>query len=103
MTRTLLETLGERLSRGEAEDLSRYLEGDAEAWVVDRESPDAASFSADEFVARVARQTECSEGAVRDAASVVGDVFVDVVPSRELDRTFAQLSAGYDDLFEIEE
>lgn len=53
VVRAVIETLGERLTRGEAEDLSRYLEGEAGTWVIDQESPNAAAFSADEFVDRV--------------------------------------------------
>lgn len=103
VTRAAVETLGERLSRGEAEDLSRYLEGDAREWIVDRESPDAASFSAAEFVDRVSRRADVPEEAVRGVVQVVGDVLSDVVPSRELERAFDQLPAGFDPLFGVDE
>lgn len=53
VVRAVIETLGERLTRGEAEDLSRYLEGEAGTWVIDQESPNAVASSADEFVDRV--------------------------------------------------
>lgn len=99
VAQAIVETLGERLTRGEAQDLAQYLEGDAQSWLVNRESPDAADFSAEEFVDRVAVQAEISEDTARDATRVVGDVLHELVPSRELDRARGQLPTAFDSLF----
>lgn len=103
MVHAVLETLGERLTRGEAEDLANYLEGEAVQWLADVESRDAEDFSAAEFVDRVARRTEVSEATARASIQVVGDALVDVVPPEEIERALEQLPAGFDSLLAFEE
>lgn len=49
-----LEILGERLTLGEAEDLAAHLSEEEGVWLVDRDSPKAADFPAEEFVERLA-------------------------------------------------
>lgn len=103
MVRAVLETLGERLSRGETEDLSQYLEGEAKRWVIDEASSDAANLSVDEFVDRVARRADVSEQTAREAINAVGDALSGVVPPEEIERAREQLPAGFDSLLGFEE
>ncbi|MFA9517919.1 DUF2267 domain-containing protein [Halopenitus sp. H-Gu1] len=103
LVRAVLETLGVRLSRGEAEDLAQYLEGEAEQWLIDETSSDAADFSADEFVTRVARQADVSEETARETIQVVGNALSDIVPSEEIERALDQLPAGFGSLLALKE
>lgn len=103
MVRAVLETLGERLTRGEAEDLSHYLEGEAAEWLADEASPDAAEFSAEEFVDRIANRTDVSEATARASIQVVGDALAAVVPPEEIERALEQLPAGFGSLLAFEE
>lgn len=101
--RSTLETLGERLSRGEAEDLSQYLEGEAQQWLLDQASTDAADFSADAFVDRVVWRADVSEETARKAIRTVGAALSDVVPPEEMERALDQLPAEFDSLLGLEE
>lgn len=103
MVRAVLETLGERLSRGEAEDLANYLEGEAAEWLTEASSSDPADFSAAEFVDRVTRRTEVSEATARASIQVVGDALAAVVPAEEIDSALEQLPAGFGSLLTFEE
>jgi uncharacterized protein (DUF2267 family) len=97
-----LETLSERLTEGEGEDIAAYLQGDAENWVVDHENPEAEAFSTDEFVRRVAERTEVTEDLAEEYVIDVTNTLGDVVPDRELDQAIAQLPDEYGALFAFE-
>jgi uncharacterized protein (DUF2267 family) len=103
MVRAVLETLGARLSRGEAEDLATYLEGEAVQWLTDEASTDAEDISAAEFVDRVATRTDVSEATARASIQVVGNALADIVPPDEIEKALEQLPAGFDSLLAFEE
>lgn len=52
--RAVLGVLGERITRGEAQDLAAYFAAEEESWLLESATPDAEDFSYDEFVRRVA-------------------------------------------------
>ena len=97
-TEATLTTLGERLSRGEAEDLAAYLHGDADEWLVEEHSSDAEDVPADEFVERVAARAEVSEERAREYVSEVSGVLGGAAPTRELQDAVDQLPEEYGEL-----
>lgn len=96
-----LETLSERITEGEGEDIAAYLQGDAERWVVDHENPEAEAFGADEFVRRVAERAGVTEELAEEYVIDVTNTLADVVPDRELEQAIAQLPDEYGALFEF--
>lgn len=96
-----LETLSERITEGEGEDIAAYLQGDSERWVVDHENPEAEDFSADEFARRVAERADVTEDLAEEYIIDVTNTLGDVVPDREIDRVIAQLPDEYGALFEF--
>ncbi|MFB6303677.1 MAG: DUF2267 domain-containing protein [Haloferacaceae archaeon] len=93
-TESVLETLGERLTLGESEDVAAYLAEREAAALVDRESPDAAAFDADEFVERVAEREGTDASSAREHARVVFRT-LDSVAHEELDDVDEQLGPDY--------
>jgi uncharacterized protein (DUF2267 family) len=94
-TRATLQTLGERIDRGQARQLAAQLPPELAPWLAT--STPAQPFDVDEFVLRVAAQENATPAAaVRDVAAVftalaqaAPDEWDDVVA--ELPRTFAPL------------
>lgn len=101
LTEATLETLGDRLSEGEADDIATYLHGDPEGWMRPVTEPEAADFGVDEFVRRVADRAGVDEERASEGAAVVGDVLAAAVPARELERAAAQLPDEYRAVFEF--
>lgn len=96
VTRAVLTALGERLSRGEAEDLAVYLPSDVEdAILEDRLETD---YSAEEFVERVAELGKWEEETAREYAEAVLTTLAEVAREEEIQRALDQLPSGYDDL-----
>lgn len=103
-TRVTLETLGERLGPGEAEDLGAQLPEEIGHHLTG--SSEAESFGWQEFVDRVAEgEGLTDEGDRADAAyhaQVVVDVVADAVSTGELADVAAQLPDDeFDELFEL--
>lgn len=94
----VLGTLGERLSREEAEDVAAYLHGDADEWLVEEHSGDAQDVPADEFVERVAARAEVFEERAREYVAEVSGVLRDEAPTRELEDAVDQLPEEYGEL-----
>ena len=90
-----LSTLGERLTREEAEDVAAHLHGDADEWLVEEHSGDAEDVPLEEFVERVAARAEVPEAEAREYVSAVTGVLGDVAPDRELERARDQLPDEY--------
>ncbi|WP_430503637.1 DUF2267 domain-containing protein [Haloparvum sp. PAK95] len=90
-----LEVLGERLTRGEAEDVAAFLHGRATQWLVDYEDPAAGDFGPDEFVERVAARTDVPESTAETYVEEVSGTLERVVPDDELDRATAQIPDEY--------
>jgi uncharacterized protein (DUF2267 family) len=93
VTRTVLETLGDRIDRGQARDLAAQLPPEEAAWVA-TDSP-SEGFDADAFVKRVAEREGVDED---EAEQLVRAVFVALqraVARQELEDVVAQLSRDY--------
>lgn len=101
--RTTVRTLGERISRGEAENVATYLQGDAEEWILDEDLEQAAAFGVEEFVDRIADRAGVSDDQAQVYARAVTDVLEDVVPTRELRQATAQLPPEYDAVLSLPE
>ncbi|MCD2199474.1 MULTISPECIES: DUF2267 domain-containing protein [unclassified Halobacterium] len=95
----VLATLGERLSKGEAEDVAEYLPEDAAEWLVPDEPARALDYDFDELVAEVADQENVTRELAIEHAEAVTDVLADAVGEEELDRMQAQLPETYDPMF----
>lgn len=97
-TRAVLQTLAERISAGEVEDLIEVLPGEFRPPLelgVTLTGGKAQRFSLDEFIARVARRAQISEEQAHDAARAVFATLREAVPQKELSDVVAQLPRGY--------
>ncbi|MFB6194915.1 MAG: DUF2267 domain-containing protein [Haloplanus sp.] len=97
--RATLETLGERLARGEAMDIADFLGPDPTAWIVEDQHEAAAEFDAEEFIERVADREGVSKQVAHRHAQAVFDGLESAVPGSELRRARTQLPDGYGMLF----
>jgi uncharacterized protein (DUF2267 family) len=96
--RATLETLGERLAGGEADDLAAQLPPEIGDYL--REAESDGSFSLDTFLDRVAeREGTDLPVAVHHARAVVA-VLDEAVSAGEMDDVHAQLPEEYNPLFE---
>lgn len=96
VTEAVLATFGERLTRGEAEDVAAHLTGDAADWIIDQQNDEAEAFGVEEFRFRMAERTDLSEAGVEDYAGEVTAALEETVPESELSRFATQLPAEYD-------
>lgn len=99
-TEATLETLGQRLSKGEAEDVAEYLPDEAADWLVPETPPRARDIDFDEFVQTVANQENVSDDRALEHIEAVTDVLAETVGEEEFERMEAQLPETYDPLFE---
>jgi uncharacterized protein (DUF2267 family) len=92
--RAVLETLGERIAFGEANDLARDLPGDTRDWI---RGPggDADRFDAADFVRRVAEREGVDEETAERHIRAVFVAIARAVPHRELDQLVAELGRDY--------
>jgi uncharacterized protein (DUF2267 family) len=98
-TRATLETLAERIHRGEASDAAAQLPPELAVYLENaREDPD--NFSAQEFVKRVAAREEADVPDAAYHARVVLDVLSEALTAPELAQVRGQLPDDYDALFE---
>jgi uncharacterized protein (DUF2267 family) len=96
-TRATLRTLGERITRGEAEDIAAFLPREVSDDLTAVPEP-AEGFSLDEFVRRVAAREGVDEATARgDVQAVFSALAIAVAPSELRDMT-AQLSRDFDAL-----
>lgn len=99
-TEATLETLGERLTGGQAADLAHYLPDDL-APALDRpDDEDARDLSFDEFVTRVARREGVEEASARVHAHAVGSALADAASEREVDAARKQLPDPFGAVFD---
>jgi uncharacterized protein (DUF2267 family) len=95
-TRAVLETLAERIDRGEARDLAAQLPPELSPWIAT--TTPAEGFNVDEFVRRVAEREDVDpERAERHTRAVFG-ALSRAVDRREYDQMAAQLSKDYSPL-----
>jgi uncharacterized protein (DUF2267 family) len=99
-TRATLQTLGERITRGEAEDIAAFLPRELRDDLTSVPEP-AEGFSLDEFVRRVADREDVDEAtARRDVQAVFAALAIAVTPGELRDLT-AQLSRDFDSLLDV--
>ncbi len=93
-----LETLSERLTGGEANDLTAQLPGELQA-PLQRSAEEAEGFSLDEFYRRVAEREGVDIETARNDASAVMTVLRLAVTPGQLDALMAQLPSEFNALF----
>lgn len=96
--RATLETLGERISRGQARDLAKDLPGELSRWLLDSGSPSAEPFDLQEFIRRVAEREEVDTDSAERHARVVFLALARLVPSDELEDMVAELPKDFGSL-----
>jgi uncharacterized protein (DUF2267 family) len=85
-----LETLGERISGGEANDLAEQLPKELKK-PLEQVGEDNEQFSLDEFLRRVGDREDVETGAARDHASAATTVLKEAVSGGGLDNIRAQV------------
>jgi uncharacterized protein (DUF2267 family) len=93
-TRATLQTLAERITRGEADDLAAVLPPELAAWL-HKPGPAAEAFDEDEFLRRVAERAQLDMAGAERAVRAVFTALSHAVPARELDDVAAQLPRSY--------
>jgi uncharacterized protein (DUF2267 family) len=96
--RATLETLGERISRGQARDLAKDLPAEVGRWLLESGDPDAEPFDAREFIRRVAEREEVDTDTAERHARAVFLALARLVPSDEVADLVAELPKDYDSL-----
>jgi uncharacterized protein (DUF2267 family) len=99
LIRATLDTLGERLTRGEASDLAAQLPKDMKEWLNTAE-PEAGRFGLDEFVSRVSRRAGVTPGEARAGARAVLTTLRDAVTGGEFQDVMSQLPEEFSQLLE---
>jgi uncharacterized protein (DUF2267 family) len=94
LTSATLETLGERLSGGEARDLAAQLPHSAQDPLCATDEP-AEAFGADEFVRRVSDRAHIGPGPAEDGARAVLVTVREAVTPGEFDDLTSQLPQDY--------
>ena len=98
-TRAVLQSLAERLQRGEAEDLAGPLPMEVDFYL---ESADHGQrFDYDEFLDRVADRASVDRSDAAYYAKVVVGLVSELVPTGEIEQVRAQLPDDFDDAFEM--
>lgn len=98
-TRATLRTLGERITGGEAVDLSTYLPREIRDPLLDA-GEDATEFDREEFLEHVAYRAEIDEDRALDAARAVVQAIRETASESEIENVSAQLPADFDPLFD---
>ncbi|WP_230893009.1 DUF2267 domain-containing protein [Halobacterium sp. KA-6] len=96
----VLGALGERLPKGETEDLAVYLPADVEDAIVVDDPAEATDYSRSEFVLRVGERADVDNPTAHEYANVVLGRLAEVADDEELDRALEQLPVAYESFFE---
>lgn len=102
-TKATLEVLGQRLTRGEAEDIAAFLHGQASQWLIDYEDDAAEAFGPDAFIDRVAVKTGVPESRAKTYIQAVSGTLQQVIPEAELDRATAQIPDEFTEILQFVE
>ncbi len=94
-----LETLGERISGGEASDLAEQLPEELKE-PLHQAGEDNEEFSLDEFLRRVGEREDVEADEAREHVSAVMTVLTEACSGGELDNIRAQLPQEFEPLFE---
>ena len=97
LTHATLRVLAERLTGGEADDLSAQLPGELKPDLIPP-TPEAEPFGPTEFAQRVARQGKTEEDAARQGMVAVLATTREAVEPGEFDDVLAQLGREYAEL-----
>jgi uncharacterized protein (DUF2267 family) len=95
-TRATLQTLGERISEGEARDIAAQLPKPLRPVIVDGRDPER--FDVGEFIRRVAEREGVEEALAREHARAVFAALGRAVDRKEIDDMRAQLPSSFADL-----
>lgn len=98
LSRTVLETLGERLSAGQVEGIAEYLPEELAAELDTEDEPEA--FGVEEFRSRVADRADVDEGIAERATRATTDALAEAVAGSEFHDTRQQLPDEYGALFQ---
>lgn len=98
-TRATLQTLAERISKGEASDVAAQLPQELGVYLSDAK-PRPKRFSLEEFLKRVADREKADMPDAVYHARVVLEVLGEALTPNEWEQLRAQLPAEYDSLFE---
>ena len=98
-TRAVLQSLGERLHAGEAQDLGGSLPMEVDFYLESVES--GQRFGYDEFVGRVADRAEVDRSDAAYYGKVVFGLVSELVSAGEIEQVRAQLPDDYEDLFAL--
>jgi uncharacterized protein (DUF2267 family) len=94
-TRATLETLGERISEGQARDVAEQLPKPLQPMLVDGRDPER--FDVGEFVRRVAAREGVEEAVAKEHARAVFAALGQAVDAKEIDDMRAQLPSSFGD------
>ncbi|MEU0970020.1 DUF2267 domain-containing protein [Streptomyces sp. NPDC005917] len=97
LSRATLETLAERLTRGEADDLASELPKPLKTALI-APTPEAEGFGLDEFVNRVSRRSGMSPNESREGVRAVLSTLRDAVSGGEFRHVLAQLPREFGEL-----
>jgi uncharacterized protein (DUF2267 family) len=99
LIRATLQTLGERLTRGEAGDLASQLPKDMKEWL-NTSVPEADRFGLEEFVRRVSERARIPPEDARAAVRAVFTTLRDAVTAGEFNDVMSQLPGEFSQLVE---
>lgn len=94
-TKAVFTTFGERVAKGEAEDVASYVPQEFHGWLLTDEPESAADFGLKEFYDRVAERGDVSTERAREWSEAVFDGLAQYAPARELGRIQVQLPPEY--------
>ncbi|MFD8259800.1 DUF2267 domain-containing protein [Streptomyces griseoluteus] len=97
LTRATLETLAERLTRGEAHDLASELPKPLKEQLVSP-TPDAQRFGLDEFINRVSSRAGVSPRVAREGIRAELNTLRDAVSEGEFRQVMSQLPKEFEEL-----
>lgn len=100
MTAATLETLGERLSAGQAADLAVYLPDSLAEPLRDSEGDEPPAFEREEFLERVVDRSEADPDDVAELVRAVTTALSQTVSNRELQKVTDQLPEQFTPMFE---
>jgi uncharacterized protein (DUF2267 family) len=94
LTRATLQTLAERISGGEAEDLAAQLPAGVNQWLLKDDEP-AQRFGPEEFVLRVSRRAAMEPGRAREGTRAVFLTLGEAVSGKEFRDVVSQLPKDF--------
>jgi uncharacterized protein (DUF2267 family) len=101
LIRATLQTLGERLTAGEADDLASQLPKEMKEWL-NTEKPEAERFGLEEFIRRVSERTRVSPEEAGAAVRAVFTTLREAVTGGEFKDVMSQLPQEFSELVESE-